>query len=238
MTTLKKAMILAAGRGERMRPLTDTTPKPMLPVGGRPVLDYGLMYLKSQGIEEVVLNLWHLGDQIKHHVRQGHAYGLKVNYSPEKELLGSGGGLKNAENYFSNEKTFVVMNGVVLIDCLLPLVLEQHQKQKASATLVLMERTEKDPHTHIDVANDKVISIGKGGNYFYTGLALFGSEIFTILPVGSPSCLVQNGLNPMIAEGRTVAAYIHRGHWRKIFDPQSYQELQEEWAAAHSTHRF
>lgn len=238
MTQIKKAMILAAGRGERLRPLTDTTPKPMLPVGGRPVLDYALTYLKSQGIEEVVINLWHLGEKIKQHVRQGHTYGLKVHYSTETVLLDSGGGLKNAQKYFEGEEVFCLMNGVILIDCSLQEVLKTHQQKKAASTLVLMERSSKDPHTPVGVRNGEVISFGGEGNYFYTGLSLFGPEIFSHLPEGKPCGLVQEGWNSMIQKQQTVAAHIHHGSWKKIFDKQSYQELQEEWASQHFNQRF
>ena len=78
---IKKAFVLAAGLGERLKPLTDKTPKPMLPVGNRPMIDYCLYFLKNEGIEEVVINLHHLGEKIKRHVGTGERYGLRVHFS-------------------------------------------------------------------------------------------------------------------------------------------------------------
>src|SRR3989338_2180336 len=97
---MTKAMVFAAGFGERLKPLTLKKPKPLLPIGEKPVIDYSLAYLKRQGIKEIVVNLHHLGAQIQQHIGLGDRHGLIAHYSHETELLGTGGGLKKAAHCF------------------------------------------------------------------------------------------------------------------------------------------
>ncbi|MCB1683719.1 MAG: NTP transferase domain-containing protein, partial [Pseudomonadales bacterium] len=105
-----KAMILAAGRGERLRPLTDQTPKPMLRVHGRPLLEHQIEWLKAAGITDLVINLHHLGAQIENYFGDGERFGVRIRYSHESELLDTGGGILNALPLLGSEP-FLVMNG-------------------------------------------------------------------------------------------------------------------------------
>lgn len=93
---MTKAMILAAGRGERMRPLTDTVPKPLVKVGQYSLIEWHLLALKKVGVEEVVINLHHLGEKIAASLGDGDRYGITIHYSHEPELLGTGGGIRKA----------------------------------------------------------------------------------------------------------------------------------------------
>ena len=104
-----RAMILAAGFGTRLRPLTNTVPKALVPVAGRPLIEYSLLFLKAYGIENVVINLHHLGEKIREALGDGSAYGLRITYSPEDPILESGGGIKNAQPFLDGE-TFLVLN--------------------------------------------------------------------------------------------------------------------------------
>ena len=110
-----RAMILAAGFGTRLRPLTNTIPKALLPIAGRPLIEYGLLFLKAHGIEEVVINLHHLGEKIRATLGDGSIYGLRISYSPEEPILESGGGIKNAQSFLDGE-AFVVLNCDTIID--------------------------------------------------------------------------------------------------------------------------
>ena len=108
-----RAMILAAGRGERLRPLTDTTPKPLLEVGGRPLIEHHLDKLAAAGFKEVIINLSHLGDQIRDTLGDGSGRGLKIHYSPEPPgALGTGGGIRQALPLLG-EAPFAIINGDV-----------------------------------------------------------------------------------------------------------------------------
>ena len=96
-----KAMVLAAGQGTRLRPLTDTQPKALVPVGGRPMIEYSLLLLRHYGIRDVVINLHHHGEQIENRLADGSQLGLQISYSIEPELLDTGGGLLKAKPFFA-----------------------------------------------------------------------------------------------------------------------------------------
>ena len=111
-----KAMILAAGRGERMRPLTDVTPKPLLRVGGQCLIEYHLKALERAGIREAVINLGHLGEQIQTLLGDGRRYGLSIRYSHEGDhILDTGGGIHHALPMMG-EEPFLVINGDIFTD--------------------------------------------------------------------------------------------------------------------------
>jgi NDP-sugar pyrophosphorylase family protein len=134
---IRKAMILAAGEGTRLRPLTLHTPKVLLPIGGIPLIEYTLTWLKSHAISDVAINLYHLGDQIKDFVGDGSHLGVKVVYSEEETLLGTAGGVKKMEHFFDG--TFVVSYGDNLTDFDLSTMIELHREKKAIATLAVFE---------------------------------------------------------------------------------------------------
>ena len=212
---IKKAMLFAAGRGERLRPLTDRTPKPLLPIGDKPLIDYSLSYLKRYGIEEVVINLWHLGKKIERHVGDGKKFGLRIFYSKEKELLGTGGGLKNAEKYFENEKAFITLNSDTLINCDLKELEEFHAAQQNPATLVVTKWQEGYTRFNVD-----------GKDYLFTGLAVLSPVIFKNLTLKTTNLITQGVIS-------NFSAFVHEDFWQDIGTPQNYKAAQEEWASAH-----
>lgn len=132
-----KAMILAAGEGTRLRPLTQQTPKVLLPIRGIPLIQYTLGWLKSHGICEVAINLHHLGDKIKDFLGDGCRFGVRIHYSLEEKLLGTAGGVKKMEKFF--DSTFVVVYGDILTDFDLSAMVDFHKQNKAFATLALFE---------------------------------------------------------------------------------------------------
>lgn len=130
-------MILAAGEGTRLRPLTLKTPKPLLPVGGIPTIEHTLNWLKAHGITETAINLHHLGDQIKEYLEDGSRFNIKLVYSVEETLLGTSGGVKKMERFFDG--AFVVFYGDTLTDFNLSDMIEFHYQNKASVTIALFE---------------------------------------------------------------------------------------------------
>lgn len=130
-------MILAAGQGIRLRPLTLTLPKVLLPVGGVPVIEHILLWLKRHGIAEVAVNLYHLGAKIIDLLGDGSRFGVKITYSSEETLLGTAGGVKKMEHFFDG--TFVVVCGDVVTDFDLSAMLQFHREKRAMATLALVE---------------------------------------------------------------------------------------------------
>lgn len=131
-----KAMILAAGEGTRLRPLTLETPKVLLPVGQVPSIEHQLSWLKSHGISQVAINLHHLGDKIKDFLGDGSRFRMSIFYSAEETLLGTAGGVKRIGHFFDD--TFVVVYGDVLTDFDLSEMIQFHRKKRAMATLAVL----------------------------------------------------------------------------------------------------
>lgn len=210
----RKAMLFAAGFGTRLKPLTDRKPKPLLPIGEHPILAYVLNYLKRNGIEEVVVNLHHLGGQIKEYLTRQFYFGLKIHFSEEPEILGTAGGLKKAESHFQNEESFVTLNSDVLIDCDLASLATDHAAAKHPATLVCVPW--REGYTRL------------GGDKLFTGLSLLTPAIFSVLTLASRN-LVTEGIFKLPSHG----IHNHHGYWRDIGTPETYRQAQEEWASGH-----
>ena len=153
---IRRAMVLAAGRGTRLAPLTDTTPKPLLPVAGQPLIEHILEFLRAGGIREVVINLHHLGQRIKERIGDGRRLGLQVKYSWEDPILDTGGGIKRAEPLLAGEP-FVVVNGDSLLELRLEDVVAFHRERAAVATMVVRPDPEAARYGLIELdADDRV----------------------------------------------------------------------------------
>ncbi|MBI5300478.1 MAG: NDP-sugar synthase [Deltaproteobacteria bacterium] len=226
---IKKAMLFAAGLGERMRPLTNGHPKPLLPLGDRPIIDYSLFYLKRFGVEEVMINIFYHGDKIEQQCGSGEKYGLKLHYSQETELLGTGGGLKKVESFFKEEEAFFTLNSDTLIICDLQDLSLFHEEQKSVATLVVAPWQEG--YTRLQVTNNQFLNVG-AGDYLFTGLTVLTPSIFNELEL-KRSNLITDGVMHLMQKTKTIAGFVHEGYWRDIGTKESYQKAQEEWAATH-----
>ena len=130
-----KGMILAAGEGRRLRPLTDQLPKPMLPLAGRPLLEHIIVHLRNCGIDDLAVNLYHLPAAVIDYFGDGHRWNLNLRYSVEERLLGSAGGVKRLQSFFDD--TFVVYYGDVLTWADLRPMIAFHQQARVPATMGL-----------------------------------------------------------------------------------------------------
>lgn len=118
-----KALILAGGFGKRLRPYTDETPKPLIKVAGKPILEHQIIWLKKQGVEEFIILVGYKREKILEYIGDGDRLGVKIEYSIEEEPLGTGGAIKNAKDYLENISSFLVLNGDILTDLrILPLI--------------------------------------------------------------------------------------------------------------------
>jgi mannose-1-phosphate guanylyltransferase/phosphomannomutase len=151
-----KAMILAAGEGTRMRPLTLETPKPLLPIDGFPLIGYILTWLNGHGISETAINICHLGDKIKRFIGDGSQFGMQVTYSEEISPLGTAGGVKKAASFFDG--TFIVAYGDNLTDFDLSSMIRFHRQKKATATMALFKPQDPTQVGMIEMDKDRRIS--------------------------------------------------------------------------------
>jgi NDP-sugar pyrophosphorylase family protein len=185
-----KALVLAAGLGTRLLPLTQATPKPLIPLNGQPLISYTLRYLKYYGITDIFINLHHLGDQIKNTLGDGNSYGVKITYSEEPVILGTGGGMKKLEKAF-HDSPFLVINSDVLTDFPLSQLIAFHHEKKGMASLVLREDPEVNRFGPIEIdPAGRIRTILKKGNHpsnhlkklMFTGIHLVDPEILRSIP--------------------------------------------------------
>ena len=223
-----RAMILAAGFGTRLRPLTNTVPKALVPVAGRPLIEYGLLFLKSQGIEEVVINLHHLGEKIRAALGDGSIYGLRISYSPEAPILETGGGIKKAQALLDSE-TFVVLNCDTILDLDLSALLTTHRKHSAVATLVLRSDPAADRYGILETdTNGRIRRFlgqpaevsGPLSPYMFTGCQLLEPRIFTFMPAAKPFSTTRETYPQILRAGEPLYGFIHTGPWMVVDDAE------------------
>jgi NDP-sugar pyrophosphorylase family protein len=237
-----KAMILAAGLGTRLRPLTNTIPKPLLPIAGTPLIVWNLLLLRRHGFQDVVINLHHLGPMIEQALGDGSRYGLRIIYSREPVILGTGGGIKQAEQHFSGESV-LVLNGDTLVDLDLEAVCAFHQQRHAMATLVLR----KDPEAvrwglvEMDSDNRIVRIIGRGHTYqpptqprMFAGIHVLRTRLLRDVPKGVASTIIDTYI-AAIERGETVLGYDYDGYWSDIGTPERYAQAEHDASAGRIT---
>jgi len=185
---IEKAMVLAAGEGTRLKPLTSETPKTLLPVDGIPLIQYILAWLKGYGICQVAMNVHHLADQIKERLGNGSQFGMEIHYSPEETLLGTAGGVKKMAHFV--DSTFVVIHGDMLIDFDLADMISFHQTKKALITIVLLEVPNPWEYGIVRVQEDgRIVSFvekplrgTEPGNLSNGGIYILEKEVLDYIP--------------------------------------------------------
>lgn len=235
-----KAMVLAAGLGTRLRPLTHETPKPLLPVGGRPILFHVLERLKEAGVEEVVINLHHQGAKIRKALGEAAGLGLRIRYSEEPVLLGTGGGIKKAEPLLGRDP-FYIVNGDVLSDVDLKGLASAHRSRRAAATLVLRADPESERYGALTMGPDgRIVDIldrirgEKGGalpgerRLMFTGIHVADGELLDALPPGRPASVIDAYVE-MIRKGGGLFGVVHEGAWEDVGTPERYERALKEW---------
>ena len=240
-----KAMILAAGLGTRLRPLTNTIPKPLLPVSGKPLIVWNLLLLRQHGIYDVMINLHYLGHMIQEELGDGADWGMRVSYSQEPVILGTGGGLKAAASFFEDED-FLVLNSDTLIEVDLGQMLRLHASWNARATMVLRE----DPHAErwgvIETTHDnRVLTINGRGRHglpsqemikkrMFAGVHVLNPQMLAHCPFGQSSSIIDAYVTELEC-GATIMGYIDSGYWSDIGTPERYVQAQEDAAAGRLT---
>jgi MurNAc alpha-1-phosphate uridylyltransferase len=221
-----KAMLLAAGRGERMRPLTDHTPKPLLRVGGKPLISWHLAALARAGIRDVVINLSWLGDQIRDALGDGGEFGLTICYSEEgSPPLETGGGIFKALPLLG-AAPFLVVNGDTFTDVDLTSL---QLSAAADARLVMVPNPPQHPHGDF-VLDGELLKAQGGPTLTYSGIGIFSPALFAGCTGGQFPLLPL--LKRAIAAGR-LEGQRHSGQWLDIGTPERLNALNRTLARAH-----
>lgn len=216
-----KVMILAAGRGERMRPLTDELPKPLLKAGSHRLIEYHLYQLAEAGFNEVVINVAWLGQKIIDTIGNGERYGLRIDYSNEGEqALETAGGIFQALPLLG-EQAFVVINGDVWSDY--PYAELKDFELSGLAHLVLVNNPEHNPLGDFAINDNRVLNQGEQ-KLTFSGIGVYSPDFFAGMSQGKAP------LAPMLREAierGQVSGEIYRGNWLDIGTPQRLQQLEQ-----------
>ena len=245
-----RAMVLAAGFGKRLRPLTTYYAKPALPLLGRAVIEYSLRRIARQGIRDVVVNLHHRPETLEGALARA-SETLSVHRSIETEILGTAGGVKKAAK-FLGQGVFLLLNGDTLSDFDLPKMSEVHARSKAKATLLLRPRPAGGVYSGIRVGSrGEILGIERGreiceqsAELMFAGVWLLDSSVIDLLS-GEPGGLEEE-LLPRLIEDKSAFASVQDGRWITIDTPRRYWEasltmvrdriFEEDWAVRRRPH--
>jgi MurNAc alpha-1-phosphate uridylyltransferase len=226
-----KAMILAAGEGRRMRPLTEHTPKPLLKIAGKPLLEHHILRLKSAGFNEVVINTAYLGQQIADFCGDGSQWGIRLQISSEGAPLETAGGIIEALNWLSPEP-FLVVNGDVFTD--FPFEnLRQLRPVSGHGHLVLVSNPEHHPGGDFQLTEGKVCQIselapdGVGDSLTFSGIAVYDPHFFSGYARG------KRPLKPLLddaIERERLSGEHFTGVWNDVGTPERFTALQQSVA--------
>jgi N-acetyl-alpha-D-muramate 1-phosphate uridylyltransferase len=217
-----RAMILAAGRGERLRPLTDQTPKPLLPIAGQPLIAHQLQWLERAGIRDIVINLHHLGESIATALGDGRAFGVHITYSREETRLETGGGIAQALPLLGNAP-FAIVNGDIWTDYPFARLFDAAASLGSDLAHLVLTRT---PANRVEgdfgLTADRVTR-DDGRPYTYCGISVLAPALFDDVPAAPFS--LRELLFTAIADQR-VRGELWRGHWRDIGTPEELENLR------------
>lgn len=220
-----KAMILAAGLGNRMRPLTLTTPKPLLAVGGKPLIVWHIDALKAVGITELVINTAWLGHKLHEALGDGSTYGVNIQWSDEQEPLETAGGIQQALPLLGNEP-FLLINGDIWLRYDFKRLINKDLGQQL-AHLVLVNNPPQHPKGDFafckDQSNSLVLPEGEE-KYTFAGVSVLSPQLFADLPAGK--ALLAPLLRQAIAQG-LVSAEHHAGAWVDVGTPERLADLDQ-----------
>lgn len=214
-----KAFILAAGKGKRLKPITNNIPKPLIEIKGKPLLEWSLIKLRSAGVKEIVINLHYLSDQIVDYFGNGKKLDLKINYSFEKRLLGTGGALIQGKN-FLNDSPFLLISGDLWTDYPFKRLLSKDLKNKAH--LVLIKKNDKNIGD-FNLLDSKISSDTRDREFTYSGISLIDPGV---IPIGKASNkeLWNDVLKPLVKENQITGEVFH-GLVKNVNEVTDIEEL-------------
>lgn len=232
-----KGFVLAAGFGQRLAPLTQTVPKPLFPIGRLPLIGYALKLLAHHGITDVIVNLHHLAKHLRDALGDGTAYGVKITYSEEQEILGTGGGLKKM--HAALDDTFIVVNSDILIDIDLDAVLAAHRQGNALATMILRTDPQQKEYGQIEidpagrlrrilghVSPTDASSIAAVAPtltpYMFTGVHVIEPRLLEYIPEGIETSVIHSGYVKALNNDEVLHGFVSHDYWIDAGTPARY----------------
>jgi len=225
-----KAMILAAGLGTRLRPLTNVVSKPMVRMAGRPCIEHAVRLLKKYGVTDIMINLHYKPEMIQEYFGDGSAFGVQISYSYEKELMGTAGGFKLAEKFFEYESALIV-SGDALTDINLKKFLQFHKENQGIATLALKKVADSTLYGVVATEQKRIVQFQEKpkreeaiSNLANTGIYLFEPEIFEHIPEGMFYDFGKQVFPELLAKGKKMCGYMMQEYWCDVGDLNIYRE--------------
>ena len=227
-----KAIILAGGKGLRMKPMTNFLPKPMFRIQDKPILEHNIDLLKKHGIKDVIISIGYKGDHIKEYFGDGSQFGVNISYIEEDEPMGTAGPLNMLKGKINN--TFILMNGDELKEIDLEDMFMFHRKNKSSATIALT--TVEDPSSYgVAVMNgNKVMTFVEKpskerapSKLISAGLYILEPEVLKMIPDGYS--MMENDVFPKLATNDKLLGYVFSGQWFDTGTPERFSLAEREW---------
>lgn len=220
-----KALILAGGEGKRLRPLTNNVPKPLLEVGGKPIIEWQIGWMKSYGVDSFVISGGYLKEKLVDHLGNGSKLGVDIDYVFEEEPLGTGGAVKNAESFFESEKNFVVSNGDVITNLRLDKLLSSDRRISTISLTPL-----KSPFGIVETDEEKVIGFKEKpfveGYWLNAGMYLMSDKIFDFLPENGSIELVT--FPNLVKEKQLGYVKFNDVYWRSVDSLKDFEEVSSD----------
>lgn len=243
-----QALILAGGKGTRLRPLTIHTPKPVVPIVNRPFLNYQIDLLKRAGVKDITLSLSYQPGKIEELFADGQDYGVRIHYAVEATPLGTGGAYKNAQAYL--KETAIVFNGDVLTDMDLARIVAFHKEKKAAATLVLVPVSDVSAYGVVETDEDgrvrRFLEKPKPGethcNTINAGCYILEPSILDYVPEGETYSFEYQVFPQILAAGERIYSYVWNDYWLDIGTPERYlqahYDLINDKLPTHPVYRY
>lgn len=229
-------MVLAAGLGTRFRPVTETMPKPLVPLCNRPLVGWAIDSLITAGVSEVVVNLHHHPLQLKSWLEAEYAGRCEIRYSFEPEILGTGGGLRRAREHFEREDVFFLVNGDSLQFPPWAELVSSMGTTGAVASMLLRHPPLDDSFTNVWFDGIRVTAIGASGSgeaLMFSGVHALTPDVFEYLPDSEFSGMTEDFYVPMLQSGeRAITGVVHDGLWYDVGSPARYLQASRELTGA------
>ena len=230
-----KVIILCGGEGTRLRPLTLSTPKPMLPIGYKPILEHTMQFYSNQGFHNFILSLGYLAEHIMKYFGNGSVQNANINYVTEKHPLGTGGALKNSENFVNS--TFICTYGDVLFGSInLKELVQFHKEKQALGTIVLWKAKDARRFGLVEMDNDnRITEFTEKPKYMTAGLINAGlyilePELFKFIPKNRAISLENDVLTELVKK-ENLYGFVHSGYWADVGLPEDYEKVAQDFLA-------
>ena len=237
-----KAMILAAGFGTRLFPLTIDRTKPAIPFLGKPLVGYVAEYIARFGFKEVVVNLHHQPESVKKALGNGENFGVEIFYTEEvPDILGTAGALDNARHFLKDD-TFLIVNGKIITDIDIAAALDTHRSSGALATMILKPNANREKFTIVETEDNLITGFGDfpeliaadqipspetqiPNPLMFTGIHILEPRVFDYIPRGVYSDIVPTFYRPAIERGERIVAHVAEGSWFELSTIPRYLEI-------------